>query len=79
MLLPFNDSRRIQEKVGKIFRQGLPAHQEHFNDLCGLLGQPSPVSADPTGSESFCFRAMRLRGCPPMLVNWPPVKIFRLA
>src|SRR6266480_6539495 len=32
------------------------AYQEHFNDLCTLLGQPSPAAADPTGSESFCFQ-----------------------
>lgn len=32
------------------------AYQEHFNDLCALLGQPTPVAADPTGSESFCFQ-----------------------
>jgi hypothetical protein len=31
-------------------------YQEHFNDLCALLGQPSPAAADPTGSESFCFQ-----------------------
>lgn len=27
-----------------------------FNDLCALLGQPSPAGADPTGNESFCFQ-----------------------
>src|SRR5450432_1070383 len=32
------------------------AYQEHFNDLCALLGHPSPAAADPTGSESFCFQ-----------------------
>jgi type II restriction/modification system DNA methylase subunit YeeA len=32
------------------------AYQEHFNDLCALLNQPSPAAADPTGSESFCFQ-----------------------
>jgi hypothetical protein len=32
------------------------AYQEHFNDLCALLGQPSPAAADPTGSELFCFQ-----------------------
>src|SRR2546428_10384850 len=32
------------------------AYQEHFNDLCALLGHPTPASADPTGSESFCFQ-----------------------
>src|SRR5438477_5996048 len=32
------------------------AYQEHFNDLCALLGQPTPATADPTGSELFCFQ-----------------------
>src|SRR5438132_2459097 len=32
------------------------AYQEHFNDLCALVGHPSPAAADPTGSESFCFQ-----------------------
>ena len=30
------------------------ASQEHFIDLCRLLGEPTPVEADPTG-ESYCF------------------------
>ena len=30
------------------------AAQEHFIDLCQLLGEPTPVEADPTG-ESYCF------------------------
>jgi hypothetical protein len=32
------------------------AYQEHFNDLCALLEHPSPATADPTGSELFCFQ-----------------------
>ena len=32
------------------------AYQEHFNDLCRMLRLPSPVAADPTGSETFCFQ-----------------------
>ncbi len=32
------------------------AYQEHFNDLCRLLGQPTPAEADPSGSERFCFQ-----------------------
>src|SRR5438094_8868154 len=32
------------------------AYQEHFNDLCRLLGQPSPALADPSGSDFFCFQ-----------------------
>ena len=30
------------------------ASQEHFIDLCRLLGQPTPAEADPTG-EVYCF------------------------
>src|SRR5258706_16274652 len=32
------------------------AYQEHFNDLCRLLGQPSPAEADPSGADFFCFQ-----------------------
>lgn len=32
------------------------AYQEHFNDLCRLLGQPTPAEADPSGSDWFCFQ-----------------------
>ena len=28
--------------------------QEHFTDLCRLLGEPTPAEADPTG-ERYCF------------------------
>ena len=31
-------------------------YQEHFNDLCAMLGQASPVEADPSGSDWFCFQ-----------------------
>ena len=30
------------------------AAQEHFIDLCQLLGEPTPAEADPTG-EQYCF------------------------
>lgn len=32
------------------------AYQEHFNDLCHLLGLPTPAEADPSGSDWFCFQ-----------------------
>jgi type II restriction/modification system DNA methylase subunit YeeA len=32
------------------------AYQEHFNDLCRLLGQQTPVEADPSGTDFFCFQ-----------------------
>ena len=30
------------------------AAQEHFIDLCRLLGEPTPAEADPTG-DRYCF------------------------
>ena len=43
------------------------ASQEHFIDLCRLLGEPTPAAADPTG-ETYCFergppRGTRRRRC----------------
>jgi hypothetical protein len=32
------------------------AYQEHFNDLCHLLKEPTPAAADPSGCEFFCFQ-----------------------
>ena len=32
------------------------AAQEHFSDLCRLLGHPTPAELDPEG-ERFCFEA----------------------
>jgi len=44
-----NQNRRYQGKESA-------AYQEHFNDLCRLLGQPTPNEADPSGSDFFCFQ-----------------------
>ena len=30
------------------------AAQEHFIDLCRMLGEPIPAEADPTG-DRYCF------------------------
>jgi hypothetical protein len=35
------------------------AYQEHFNDLCGILGQKTPAEADPSGNDWFCPKARR--------------------
>src|SRR5512136_2414611 len=32
------------------------AYQGHFDDLCRLLGQPTPAEADPTGCDFFCYQ-----------------------
>ena len=37
------------------------ASQEHFIDLCRLLGEPTPAEADPTG-DRYCFERGAPRG-----------------
>jgi hypothetical protein len=32
------------------------AYQSHFDDLCRILGQPTPNEADPSGTDFFCFQ-----------------------
>ena len=32
------------------------AYQGHFDDLCRLMGQPTPTEADPSGTDFFCFQ-----------------------
>ena len=32
------------------------AYQSHFDDLCRLLGQPTPNEADPSGADFFCYQ-----------------------
>ena len=39
------------------------AAQEHFIDLCRLLGEPTPAEADPTG-ERYCFERGARQGTP---------------
>jgi hypothetical protein len=46
----------FKKKWSRYKGKELSAYQEHFTDLCRLLGQPTPAEADPTGSESFCFQ-----------------------
>ncbi|MGA2222067.1 MAG: DNA methyltransferase [Verrucomicrobiia bacterium] len=45
------------------------AYQEHFNDLCRLLGQPTPVEADPTGTAEFCFQKRVVKDAELLLVT----------
>ena len=35
------------------------AAQEHFIDLCRLVGHPTPAEADPSGAD-FCFEMDRI-------------------
>jgi len=46
----------FKRKCARYSGKETAAYQEHFNDLCALLGQPTPAAADPTRNESFCFQ-----------------------
>jgi type II restriction/modification system DNA methylase subunit YeeA len=46
----------FKAKWAKFTGKETSAYQEHFNDLCRMLNLPTPVEADPTASESFCFQ-----------------------
>ncbi len=46
----------FKAKWGKFTGKESAAYQEHFNDLCRVLGVPTPIEADPTGEDSFCFQ-----------------------
>ena len=35
---------------------------DRFIDLCRLLGQPTPVEADPSGNDFFCFQKRVVKG-----------------
>ncbi len=46
----------FQRKWSRYQGKETSAYQEHFNDLCRLLGQPTPAEADPSGRDFFCFQ-----------------------
>ena len=43
-------------KWHKVALKETASYVDHFNDLCRLIGQPTPIEADPKG-EWFCFQA----------------------
>ena len=46
----------FKTKWAKFSGKESAAYQEHFNDLCRMLGVPTPIEADPTGNDHFCFQ-----------------------
>lgn len=46
----------FKTKWAKVTAKETSAYVEHFNDLCRMLRLPTPLEADPTGSEFFCFQ-----------------------
>ena len=47
---------QFKAKWAKFSGKESSAYQEHFNDLCRMLGVPTPIESDPTGNDSFCFQ-----------------------
>ncbi len=43
-------------KWGRSRAKETASYQEHFTDLCRLLGQKTPIEADPSGEDFFCFQ-----------------------
>jgi len=50
------NAAQFKAKWSKFAGKESAAYQEHFNDLCRLLDHPTPVEADPSGAEAFCFQ-----------------------
>jgi len=45
----------FRAKWSKVALRELQAYQEHFHNLCQLVGHPTPAEADPTGT-TFCYQ-----------------------
>ncbi len=46
----------FKKKWAKVSAKESAAYQSHFDDLCRVLGLPTPIEADPTGEDFFCFQ-----------------------
>jgi type II restriction/modification system DNA methylase subunit YeeA len=46
----------FKTKWAKFSGKESAAYQDHFSDLCRMLGVQTPIQADPTGNDSFCFQ-----------------------
>jgi hypothetical protein len=47
---------QFKAKWAKFSGKENAAYQDHFADLCRMLGVPTPIESDPTGNDSFCFQ-----------------------
>jgi len=46
----------FKTKWAKVTAKETAAYVEHFNDLCRMLGLPTPLEADPSGEDFFCYQ-----------------------
>ncbi len=53
-MLPSLSPQEFVAKWRKVEQKERSASQSHFNDLCGLVGHPTPLEDDPKG-EKFAF------------------------
>lgn len=46
----------FKKKWGKFTGKEASGYQGHFDDLCRMLGLPTPAEADPSGNDFFCYQ-----------------------
>jgi hypothetical protein len=46
----------FKKKWARYIGKEMSGYQEHFSDLCRMLGQKPPIEADPSGKEFFCYQ-----------------------
>ena len=46
----------FKKKWAKVSAKESATYQSHFDDLCRMLDHATPLEADPTGDEWFCFQ-----------------------
>jgi len=80
--LAYNSARmtpaEFKTKWAKVTAKETSAYVEHFNDLCRMLRLPTPLEADPTGCEFFCFQKHVLKDAELFSVAGPDAGSVRL-
>jgi type II restriction/modification system DNA methylase subunit YeeA len=46
----------FKKKYGRYTGKETSGYQAHFEDLCRMLGQATPIDADPSGADFFCYQ-----------------------
>ena len=67
----------FKKKWGRYAGKETSGYQEHFNDLCRMLGQPTPAEADPSGEDFFCFQKRVVKDLELFTLSKPPSEAAR--
>jgi hypothetical protein len=62
----------FKKKWGRYAGNETSAYQAHFEDLCRLLGQPTPAEADPSGRDFFCYQKRVVKDAEPLDLEGTP-------